>query len=683
MTDVEDEVSPRTKEKGKTDGEFERFHTFLGESTIHGLQNLHKSQDKRRRIVWIIGIILIWILVCAHFAILISSFISNETSIDMRIVDARVLEFPAVTICNANPIKKSALEASAANNPLLQQLMALDGSDRTKKKRRRKRERNYKVQISTTARASHSPQRLSTVTERISPPEESHPSSPKLTTIPRKEYLHSTTVSSSTLTSRPTTVEQTEYFQPAKISTDRLITISAKSTPGIKDEYSQSTPDTPTLTNSRSIPVTRNDNSRFVTHPATITIGMPSTRTVHDYNKILLSTSTETTGKLSTYLNTSLTEKYFGSTSKQITPSSAPQYLTTESLELSTETLTPTTGSNELHFEKSTRPDEYEEADQCSSSKCKHGGACVAEEGTYSCICTPEFQGTHCELGLEVGLNIGQKDIYTAAGGVAGAVIVVHSKDAMPFPEDYGTVLTPGVYNSIKMQLIKIKRLPYPYGDCISTDIDSSNRDVYTSLYNVTYSKSGCEKTCHQRHVIDKCNCAIPNYPRVGVPFGDSNVSLCDEENNKQKLCKDQIGMALGENKLKCDCPNPCHEDLYVASKSSSQWPMQKRMKGIIQDMEILYPDLFKGINTKTDIFTKERIMKQNFLKATIFYDDLSHEKSFQFAGDVGGMLGLWIGVSAMGIIHVIEFVLAVIYSKAITNLKSTRKVEDIHPSTP
>jgi len=57
----------------------------------------------------------------------------------MRIVDARVLEFPAVTICNANPIKKSALEASAANNPLLQQLMALDGSDRTKKKRRRKR----------------------------------------------------------------------------------------------------------------------------------------------------------------------------------------------------------------------------------------------------------------------------------------------------------------------------------------------------------------------------------------------------------------------------------------------------------------------------------------------------------------------------------------------------------------
>ena len=77
--------------------------------------------------------------VCAHFGKLISSFLTNETSIDLRIVDVRVLEFPAVTICNANPIKKSALEASAANNILLQELLALDGSGNTKKKSRRKR----------------------------------------------------------------------------------------------------------------------------------------------------------------------------------------------------------------------------------------------------------------------------------------------------------------------------------------------------------------------------------------------------------------------------------------------------------------------------------------------------------------------------------------------------------------
>ncbi|KAK2144129.1 hypothetical protein LSH36_782g01016 [Paralvinella palmiformis] len=70
-----------------------------------------------------------------------------------------------------------------------------------------------------------------------------------------------------------------------------------------------------------------------------------------------------------------------------------------------------------------------------------------------------------------------------------------------------------------------------------------------------------------------------------------------------------------------------------------------------------------------------EKIMKTNFLKAAIFYEDLSQEivsevpvyTGYQFVGDVGGMLGLWIGVSALGIVQLIEFVLATTYTKART----------------
>ena len=60
----------------------------------------------------------------------------------------------------------------------------------------------------------------------------------------------------------------------------------------------------------------------------------------------------------------------------------------------------------------------------------------------------------------------------------------------MPFPEDYGTVLPPGVYNAVRIHKIQIKRLPFPYGDCILANSDMSDRDVYTSQYNVTYSKT-------------------------------------------------------------------------------------------------------------------------------------------------------------------------------------------------
>ena len=64
-------------------------------------------------------------------------FVADETSIDVRITASRELEFPAVTICNANPIKKSALEAEASNNPELQQLLDLDGPGVAKSRRKR------------------------------------------------------------------------------------------------------------------------------------------------------------------------------------------------------------------------------------------------------------------------------------------------------------------------------------------------------------------------------------------------------------------------------------------------------------------------------------------------------------------------------------------------------------------
>ena len=74
---------------------------------------------------------------CTHLGMLASDFIARETTIDVRITEARVLEFPAVTICNANPIKKSALELMAGSNPLLQQLLDLDHSGASKRRRRK------------------------------------------------------------------------------------------------------------------------------------------------------------------------------------------------------------------------------------------------------------------------------------------------------------------------------------------------------------------------------------------------------------------------------------------------------------------------------------------------------------------------------------------------------------------
>jgi hypothetical protein len=91
--------------------------------------------------------------------------------------------------------------------------------------------------------------------------------------------------------------------------------------------------------------------------------------------------------------------------------------------------------------------------------------------------------------GLEIGINIGQSDLLGAAGGVAGAIVLVHAPETTPFPEDYGVMLTPGVFNIISLRLLKLSRMPAPYGDCMLSDVKTANRDAYQEILNTTYTK--------------------------------------------------------------------------------------------------------------------------------------------------------------------------------------------------
>ena len=144
---------------------------------------------------------------------------------------------------------------------------------------------------------------MTTVTERISPPEDSHLSSPSLKSDPQTEYQQSTSISSSMKISRSTTVEQSENFTSSKIYTDRSIAITRKSSDSTIKSHWQSSPDTSTMTNSRSIG----------THYSTITPGVASKTKDDEYHSTLLSMFTKKTVKVSTYLNRSsavTTEKY-------------------------------------------------------------------------------------------------------------------------------------------------------------------------------------------------------------------------------------------------------------------------------------------------------------------------------------------------------------------------------------
>ena len=55
---------------------------------------------------------------------------------------------------------------------------------------------------------------------------------------------------------------------------------------------------------------------------------------------------------------------------------------------------------SELLFSKSP------EIDECSSSPCLHGGSCIDEVNYYICNCPDGYEGTHCETGKAMLLDL-------------------------------------------------------------------------------------------------------------------------------------------------------------------------------------------------------------------------------------------------------------------------------------
>ena len=88
-------------------------------------------------------------------------------------------------------------------------------------------------------------------------------------------------------------------------------------------------------------------------------------------------------------------------------------------------------------------------------------------------------------------INIGQDEYTEKFGEEAGARVVVHSQDNMPFPEDEGTMVKAGSITNLGIKRVTVSRKGPPYGTC--TEYDEGNTDysknVYEEMYPVKYSK--------------------------------------------------------------------------------------------------------------------------------------------------------------------------------------------------
>ncbi|XP_053552801.1 amiloride-sensitive sodium channel subunit alpha-like, partial [Bombina bombina] len=249
---------------------------------------------------------------------------------------------------------------------------------------------------------------------------------------------------------------------------------------------------------------------------------------------------------------------------------------------------------------------------------------------------------------LTLELFIEQEEYIRSLSTAAGLRVLLHGQGEMPFPEDEGVNVPPGQESDIGVVKVHVKRLEEPYSSNCSSG--ENIRNYYTDVYGTDYSREACKKSCAQAKMVKNCGCRIWEFPAPP----ESNVPLCNISEPSVNHCVELYEYKLSHDQLKCHCPLQCEEEIFELTLSSSQWPSN------------VYLDSFSKHLSRRKGFQDLQSIRDNLVKIVVYYQQLNYElieevPSLQLVdlfSSIGGLVGLWIGVSICTVAEFLELIL-------------------------
>ncbi|GIY18007.1 degenerin deg-1 [Caerostris darwini] len=241
----------------------------------------------------------------------------------------------------------------------------------------------------------------------------------------------------------------------------------------------------------------------------------------------------------------------------------------------------------------------------------------------------------------------------------AGIRVVVHSPYEDPNPSENGFNISPGFETQVSLTKTSVQRLPAPYRDrCV--EYKATNASDLASA-----SQFSCIRECIQQTSQETCGCVDPFIP-VGF-----QATSCNLKNNTQMSCLDDVLENMDESGLPCECPLPC--------SSSLGWTEDPRCD--------LYRDLNLGSVNLSELYPiRKKRWYESFetdprAKLKVFYGSLDHTIYSQRAmfsdselyGQLGGHLGLWLGVSLIALYEYAEYLFFLPHIIAGKNVEVTK----------
>ncbi|XP_077994329.1 uncharacterized protein LOC144448053 [Glandiceps talaboti] len=244
--------------------------------------------------------------------------------------------------------------------------------------------------------------------------------------------------------------------------------------------------------------------------------------------------------------------------------------------------------------------------------------------------------------GLKLTLFTEQNEYISIFGQDSGVRVTLNRPNVEPFPQDEGFNVRPGTVTTVSVKEGQVSRLSKPYGNCTH-----GKPDEFDQSEGWEYTTMTCLKQCIQRTLRTECGC-IDTFTDEGP--------ACLVTNKTQDTCRQLMYFLLQRNSLPCKCKTPCTYSWYTKTISQSYWPSENYLQRLLKEIH--------AKNNKTKIIQGNNYAQRNLVRLEIYFEDLNYEyiqekPSYHLEnliGDIGGSLGLYIGLSLITMVEFFEF---------------------------
>ncbi|XP_077864346.1 epithelial sodium channel subunit beta-like, partial [Saccoglossus kowalevskii] len=254
--------------------------------------------------------------------------------------------------------------------------------------------------------------------------------------------------------------------------------------------------------------------------------------------------------------------------------------------------------------------------------------------------------GTGPQYGLQLTLFTEQEEYLSIYGQDSGARVSILPRDILSFPVDEGITVKPGTITSIAIKEKNTARKAWPYGNCTH---GHTEQIVHDKQRNTSYSVLSCEKACSENALIRYCGCA--EYIFTEAP-------RCQLLNKTQELCRQLTKYLNNIGKIKCSCPSPCKETNYDITSSQSQWPSDVYLDKLLKTLKWKHSKL-KNVNDMQS--ARSNLVRLEIYFETLNYESVSEQAAYKWEdllSDIGGTLGLYVGISIISVFEFVNFIL-------------------------